>query len=204
MTDTKNQRETKPERARPMDAGLAMIARLSPEMGTIVSALSTYQDSMPTEVPANASAFEALSGKAPRLAQAITAYVQSGIHHGESFTKVTEDACRAVFGLAPMTDAEEIAWIHRHDVKPVTTFSRDPTKGPTVAEWVAAGYSASNYPPTGYEPRSSKEEIAAAVAKERDTKELGPSPFVASDVHQPFVGVGNPAREPFLGGPPSH
>jgi hypothetical protein len=36
--------------------------------------------------------------------------------------------------------------------------------GPTVAEFVAAGYLASNYPPFGYASRSSDEEIAAAVA----------------------------------------
>ncbi|GER21486.1 hypothetical protein [Variovorax boronicumulans] len=35
--------------------------------------------------------------------------------------------------------------------------------GPTVAEFVAAGYLASNYPPSGYESRSTPEEIAAAV-----------------------------------------
>jgi hypothetical protein len=42
----------------------------------------------------------------------------------------------------------------------------DPKLGPTVAEWVAAGYKARNYPPHGYEPRSTPEEIAAAVAAE--------------------------------------
>ncbi|OYY60772.1 MAG: hypothetical protein B7Y61_23070 [Rhizobiales bacterium 35-66-30] len=36
--------------------------------------------------------------------------------------------------------------------------------GPTVAEYVAAGYLASNYPPLGYASRSTEEEIAAAVA----------------------------------------
>jgi hypothetical protein len=36
--------------------------------------------------------------------------------------------------------------------------------GPTVAEWVAAGYRAVNYPPSGYASRSTPEEIAAAVA----------------------------------------
>jgi hypothetical protein len=36
--------------------------------------------------------------------------------------------------------------------------------GPTAAEFVAAGYPASNYPPFGYASRSSEEEIAAAVA----------------------------------------
>lgn len=40
------------------------------------------------------------------------------------------------------------------------------TDGPTVAEFVAAGYSASNYPPEGYASRSTPEEIAAAVAEQ--------------------------------------
>lgn len=39
--------------------------------------------------------------------------------------------------------------------------------GPTVTEWVEAGYLASNYPPDGFEPNSSPEEIAAAVEKEK-------------------------------------
>ncbi len=36
--------------------------------------------------------------------------------------------------------------------------------GPTVADYVAAGFSASNYPPEGFASRSSADEIAAAVA----------------------------------------
>lgn len=36
--------------------------------------------------------------------------------------------------------------------------------GPTVAQWVAAGYKATAYPPSGYPSKSSPEEIAAAVA----------------------------------------
>lgn len=36
--------------------------------------------------------------------------------------------------------------------------------GPTVAEYVAAGYKAANYPPQGFASRSTPEEIAAAVA----------------------------------------
>lgn len=36
--------------------------------------------------------------------------------------------------------------------------------GPTVAEYVAAGYLASQYPPKGYASRSTAEEIEAAVA----------------------------------------
>lgn len=40
-------------------------------------------------------------------------------------------------------------------------------KGPTVEEWVAAGYQAINYPPSGYESRSTQEEIDAAIAKQK-------------------------------------
>ena len=38
--------------------------------------------------------------------------------------------------------------------------------GPTIAEWVDAGYLAKNYPPRGYASRSTAEEIAAAIAKQ--------------------------------------
>lgn len=36
--------------------------------------------------------------------------------------------------------------------------------GPTVAEYVEAGYQAANYPPAGYASRSTPEEIEAAIA----------------------------------------
>jgi hypothetical protein len=38
--------------------------------------------------------------------------------------------------------------------------------GPTVAEYVAAGYRASGYPPRGYASRSTTEEIAAEIANQ--------------------------------------
>lgn len=40
--------------------------------------------------------------------------------------------------------------------------------GPTVGEFVAAGYRASGYPPEGYASRSSQEEIDAAIAGQRN------------------------------------
>ncbi len=43
--------------------------------------------------------------------------------------------------------------------------------GPTVAEYVAAGYAATAYPPTGYAPKSTPEEIAAAIKAEADAKD---------------------------------
>ncbi len=39
--------------------------------------------------------------------------------------------------------------------------------GPTVGEYVASGYLASNYPPSGYVSRSTPEEIAAAIAEQQ-------------------------------------
>jgi hypothetical protein len=41
------------------------------------------------------------------------------------------------------------------------------TDGPTVAEYVEAGYQAGNYPPTGYASRSTAEEIDAAIAAQK-------------------------------------
>ena len=38
--------------------------------------------------------------------------------------------------------------------------------GPTVVEFVAAGYLAANYPPEGYESRSTAQEIADAIAEQ--------------------------------------
>lgn len=38
--------------------------------------------------------------------------------------------------------------------------------GPTVAEYVTAGYPAANYPPVGYAPRSTADEIADAIKQQ--------------------------------------
>ena len=46
--------------------------------------------------------------------------------------------------------------------------------GPTVGEFVAAGYQASGYPPEGYASRSSQEEIDAAIAAQRGSAETDP------------------------------
>ncbi|MFG0828774.1 HeH/LEM domain-containing protein [Pseudomonas sp. CJQ_7] len=42
--------------------------------------------------------------------------------------------------------------------------------GPTVAEWVEAGYLAVNYPPEGYASRSTQEEIDAAILLQKDAE----------------------------------
>ena len=45
--------------------------------------------------------------------------------------------------------------------------------GPTVAEYVAAGYQAVNYPPSGYGSKSTPEEIEAAIAAQAGKIVLG-------------------------------
>jgi len=42
--------------------------------------------------------------------------------------------------------------------------------GPTVGEWVEAGYLAANYPPEGFASRSSQEEIDAAIELQKDAE----------------------------------
>ena len=44
--------------------------------------------------------------------------------------------------------------------------------GPTIAEFLAAGYLAVNYPPEGYASRSSQEEIDAAIDAQKETDPL--------------------------------
>jgi hypothetical protein len=46
--------------------------------------------------------------------------------------------------------------------------------GPTVDEFIASGYKASNYPPAGYASRSTDEEIEAALKAEKDAPETDP------------------------------
>lgn len=48
------------------------------------------------------------------------------------------------------------------------------TDGPTVAEFVTAGYRAENYPPQGYASRSSAEEIADAIAAQQPPAPVEP------------------------------
>jgi hypothetical protein len=42
--------------------------------------------------------------------------------------------------------------------------------GPTLAEFIEAGYLASNYPPEGYASRSSQEEIEAAIEAQKEAE----------------------------------
>lgn len=48
--------------------------------------------------------------------------------------------------------------------------------GPTVQEFVEAGYLAVNYPPTGYASKSTPEEIAAAVVAASSTDQTASNP----------------------------
>ncbi|NBF13085.1 HeH/LEM domain-containing protein [Pseudomonas sp. Fl4BN1] len=44
--------------------------------------------------------------------------------------------------------------------------------GPTIAEFVAAGYLAASYPPEGYASRSSQEEVDMAIEAQKETDPL--------------------------------
>jgi len=69
-------------------------------------------------------------------------------------TAAVENAARATDGIKP------------GPVGPLASADGNWT-GPTVKEFVAAGYSARNYPPQGYASRSTPDEVAAAVAEEQ-------------------------------------
>ncbi|MGH8382623.1 hypothetical protein [Pseudomonas sp.] len=43
--------------------------------------------------------------------------------------------------------------------------------GPTVSQWLEAGYLAVNYPPEGYTSRSSQEEIDTAIQLQKDAED---------------------------------
>ncbi|WP_316397344.1 hypothetical protein [Bradyrhizobium sp. 33ap4] len=50
--------------------------------------------------------------------------------------------------------------------------------GPTIAEWMAAGYRAEHYPPNGYASKSTEEEIALAIESQGAAK---PAPVAQDD-----------------------
>lgn len=54
--------------------------------------------------------------------------------------------------------------------------------GPTVADYVAAGYQASAYPPQGYASRSTAEEIATAVTAQAVVPETDPLKMTVPDL----------------------
>lgn len=59
------------------------------------------------------------------------------------------------------------------------------TDGPTIAEFVQAGYLASNYPPAGYASRSTPEEIAEHMPTSDPT--TSPDTTVSTDTEKPLV-----------------
>jgi len=66
--------------------------------------------------------------------------------------------------------------------------------GPTVAEYVEAGYQASSYPPKGYSSRSTQEEIDAAVTAQEllkdDDSETDPLKMKVLDLKEWLAGKG--------------
>jgi hypothetical protein len=85
---------------------------------------------------------------------------------------------------AEQTDAPEQTGVRNYDgtVHPL----RD--DGPTISEFLAEGYPAKAYPPSGFSSRSTQAEIDAAVAAQSETK-TGESSGVNTDA--PPVGPGN-------------
>ncbi|MET4187595.1 hypothetical protein ABIB86_000456 [Bradyrhizobium sp. JR1.7] len=68
-------------------------------------------------------------------------------------------------------------------------------KGPTIEEWMDAGYKAVNYPPSGYEAVSTHAEIAAAVAKEQEAEAVTDQSGTGGEAEQNQTGV---AEHPIL------
>ena len=62
--------------------------------------------------------------------------------------------------------------------------------GPTVAEFIASGYKASNYPPAGYASRSTAEEIAAALEAEKGAPETDPLKMKVPELKEWLTGKG--------------
>lgn len=62
--------------------------------------------------------------------------------------------------------------------------------GPTVAEYIAAGYKASNYPPQGYASRSTAEEIEEALKLEQEAPETDPQKMKVPELKEWLTGKG--------------
>jgi hypothetical protein len=73
------------------------------------------------------------------------------------------------FGDGYLVPVDRVAELASHGFMPAEHTPSpflDPKTGPTIAQWVAAGYKAANYPPSGYASKSTQEEIDAAIAAE--------------------------------------
>ncbi|MCQ3000466.1 HeH/LEM domain-containing protein [Pseudomonas syringae] len=62
--------------------------------------------------------------------------------------------------------------------------------GPTIGEFIAAGYKASNYPPEGYASRSSADEIAEALKAEHEPPETDPLKMKVPELKEWLTGKG--------------
>jgi len=62
--------------------------------------------------------------------------------------------------------------------------------GPTIGEFIAAGYKASNYPPEGYASRSSADEIAEALKTEQEPPETDPLKMKVPELKEWLTGKG--------------
>ncbi|MER9814290.1 hypothetical protein [Mesorhizobium sp. M0129] len=82
---------------------------------------------------------------------------QEGNVHGREIVKGTQDEIPAEL----FKDLEAAGYVCEPGAKKKPALRDD---GPTIAEYLGAGYSASDYPPKGYASRSTAEEIETAVA----------------------------------------
>lgn len=81
-------------------------------------------------------------------------------------------------------------------VRAVTDSDGLRTDGPTVAEYVAAGYRAENYPPQGYASRSTPDEITAAVSLQNAPPQTAAkaAPTVSNKAAPPVANKADPAN----------
>ncbi|ESY89026.1 hypothetical protein X739_00550 [Mesorhizobium sp. LNHC220B00] len=82
--------------------------------------------------------------------------------HGREIIKGTDDEIPAEL-FDDLEAAGYVAELGGRGKKKADALRDD---GPTIADFVAAGYLASNYPPEGYASKSTAKEIAAAVKAE--------------------------------------
>ncbi|WP_050439947.1 MULTISPECIES: hypothetical protein [Pseudomonas putida group] len=78
--------------------------------------------------------------------------------------------CDAVTGMVPKAYADKFKVID----EPEGCSWQDASllqDGPTVGEYVEAGYPASTYPPKGYASRSTQDEVAAAIAAQAPSED---------------------------------
>ena len=77
--------------------------------------------------------------------------------------------------------------IQPDDSNPASSVPRE--DGPTISEFLAAGYQAANYPPAGYASRSTEAEVAAAIAVQ-----AGDSRATANELRAALTAKGIPFK----------